>query len=119
MFSVMVVLWCFAWRALKRDFSIPALRRLFITIAVIFLCYGIAMEFVQRYFVINRSFDMGDIIADAIGCAAGLIFSTRRYIKKIDPCRNRGSQPKLTAYEKIDCFYNKKNYKSITQIYCH
>jgi len=41
--------------------------------------YGIAMEFVQKYFIPFRSFDLGDIIADGIGCAAGYLFAIKRF----------------------------------------
>lgn len=51
-------------------------------IAIIAFLYGIGMEFVQRYLVLNRSFDGGDIIADGIGALAGYLFSSRTYIKK-------------------------------------
>jgi VanZ family protein len=57
------------------------LRKIFITIGITWLCYGVAMEFVQEYCIPNRSFDMGDIIADGTGCLLGVIFSTRRYKK--------------------------------------
>jgi hypothetical protein len=40
------------------------------------------MEFVQKFFIKNRSFDLGDVIADAVGCGMGLIYSLKRYIKK-------------------------------------
>jgi hypothetical protein len=33
------------------------------------------MEFVQKYWVINRSFDEMDMVADAIGCFLALIVS--------------------------------------------
>jgi hypothetical protein len=94
MFALMVVLWCSAWHSLqpgrKKDITATAnygersrkQSRVFMIIALVFLCYGIAMEFIQLYFVANRSFDVGDIAADAIGCVAGVVFSTRRYIKK-------------------------------------
>ena len=39
------------------------------------------MEFIQKYFIPNRSFDVGDIVADGVGCAAGLLISLRLYIK--------------------------------------
>jgi VanZ family protein len=77
MFSILVTLWCLALRARRNN-----LRKLFLTIAIVFLGYGIAMEFVQLYFIPFRSFDVGDIAADAIGCALGWLFCTRRYIKK-------------------------------------
>jgi hypothetical protein len=50
-------------------------------VALSALLYGIGIELIQHYFIKNRSFDTGDIIADAAGCAIGLVLS-RRYIKK-------------------------------------
>lgn len=42
-------------------------------IAVLCSLYGIAIEFIQENYVPNRSFDIGDIIADCIGSFAALI----------------------------------------------
>ena len=79
MFAIMVTLWC--WAMLK-IFSISTrLRTVFIWIGLLSLSYGIGMEFVQKYFINNRSFDEGDIIADAVGCTLGVLFSLKRYIK--------------------------------------
>ncbi|MDI3320269.1 VanZ family protein [Pinibacter soli] len=36
---------------------------------------GILLEFVQKYYIPNRSFDLYDIMADACGAAAGFLFS--------------------------------------------
>ena len=80
MFSIMVFLWC--WATLRLNFEKEKLKRVFILFAFICLAYGIGMEFVQKYFVANRSFDTGDIIADGVGCFAGLLFCMRRYIPK-------------------------------------
>jgi VanZ family protein len=80
MFSILVILWC--WAMLKK-YSVGArLRTLFIWIGLISLVYGVGMEFVQKFFVNNRSFDEGDIVADAVGCTLGVFFSRKRYIKK-------------------------------------
>lgn len=81
MFSLMTVLWCWYWFLLKKNVTSVKLRKFFITIGITWLCYGVAMEFVQEYYIPNRSFDMGDIIADGTGCLLGVIFSTRRYKK--------------------------------------
>lgn len=43
------------------------------------IVYGIAMELVQKYFIPLRSFDLGDITADAIGCIAGYFISIRKF----------------------------------------
>jgi len=80
MFSIMVFLWCKTM--LKMDIENKKLKIIFFFIAEICFGYGIGMEFVQKYFIPNRSFDVGDIIADAIGCSVGLVYSIRRYIKK-------------------------------------
>jgi VanZ family protein len=42
-------------------------KRVLVFIALTALLYGIAMEFVQKYWVPNRSFDEWDIVADGVG----------------------------------------------------
>jgi VanZ like family len=80
MFAILVTLWC---RAMLKKYPVGAgLRKLFIWIGLIGITYGIGMEFVQKYFIPNRSFELGDIAADATGCVLGVIFSIGRYIKK-------------------------------------
>jgi VanZ family protein len=80
MFSIMVVLWC--WFAFEIAGKKKRLLPFFIFIAFVFAGYGVVMEFVQQNFVSNRSFDTGDIIADAVGCIAGFLFSRWKYIPK-------------------------------------
>ena len=61
------------------------LKKIIVIIGIVSLLYGVGMEFVQKYFINNRSFDNGDIIADAVGCTLGVLFSLGRYIKKLTP----------------------------------
>ena len=82
MFGILVTLWCLTWYKFPKNGVAGNPKKTFLLIGVAALCYGIIMEFVQHYYVANRSFEVADIIADAVGCAAGVIFSTRRYIKK-------------------------------------
>jgi VanZ family protein len=82
MFSILAALWCRYWYLLKMSEHIYKFRKAFILIGLICLGYGIAMEFVQKYFIPLRSFDIGDIVADAVGATIGSVFSIRRYIKK-------------------------------------
>ncbi|HUR64872.1 MAG TPA: VanZ family protein [Chitinophagaceae bacterium] len=79
-FSLMVFLWC--WFFYKSAIKKANLINYFLVTALCCFAYGTGMEFVQKYFVSNRSFDLGDIIADGVGCVAGLIYSWGRYIKK-------------------------------------
>ncbi len=80
MFAILVTLWC--WAMQKRNSDGVRISALFIWIGLASLAYGIGMEFVQKFFIPNRSFDVGDIIADGVGCTLGVIYSIRRYIKK-------------------------------------
>lgn len=80
MFGLITFLLC--WGIYKKKAPSRKLYTYFIAVAAFCLLYGIIMEFVQKYWVVNRSFDAGDIIADGIGSAFGGIFSVRRYVKK-------------------------------------
>jgi len=70
------------WGIYKGKTDIEKKRRNFILTGIICLGYGIMIEFIQRYFIPNRSFDIGDIIADGVGSLVGVIYSSRKYIKK-------------------------------------
>lgn len=81
MFSIMVFLWC--WGIAKSTGKTKQqLKKSFIWVFVISSAFGIAMEYVQENLVVNRSFDVGDIIADIAGAAIGLAYSWYRFIKK-------------------------------------
>jgi VanZ family protein len=79
LFMILVILWSKLYSHKKNTQS--ASRKIFFKIMVVGCFYGIAMEFVQKYFIPFRSFDLGDIIADGVGCLAGFFYS----IKKSDP----------------------------------
>jgi hypothetical protein len=80
LFAIMVFLWC--WAMLKIYTANKRLKVIFIEVGIVGLIYGIGMEFVQKYFIPFRSFDVGDIIADAAGCIIGVVYSISGYIKK-------------------------------------
>ncbi len=71
LFGSFVFFWCmyYATRKEKEDF----LNRRFVLILFIGCFYGIGMEFIQKYFIPNRSFDVLDILADTLGAAAGFL----------------------------------------------
>lgn len=70
MFSLLVFFFALAFKnkALQHSWVLPL-------IAALALSYGIAMEYVQKYYVANRSFDVTDILADGAGCIIGWWFS--------------------------------------------
>lgn len=67
MFMLLTGLWCLGLRK----------KKFFLTITLVGIAYGIAMEFVQRYCIPNRSFDSWDIVADAAGSVAGYFLAVR------------------------------------------
>jgi hypothetical protein len=78
LFAAIVVTW--SWGVHKGAIQNPSGIFFWITIAAIL--YGTGMEFVQKYLVVNRSFDGADIIADAVGAYTGYLFSRKVFIKK-------------------------------------
>jgi VanZ family protein len=68
-FLVLLFVW---FRALQ----IKSLQA-YILIVIIALAYGFTIEIIQDRFIPNRSFDMGDLIADAIGSVVGILLWDR------------------------------------------
>lgn len=48
-----------------------ATKKLLIYIAIVCALYGVAMEYVQKYFAFERDFDYYDMVADGVGCIIG------------------------------------------------
>lgn len=70
------------WAIFKNNKKPGKNRSYFIIAGLLCIAYGVGMEYVQKYYVPNRSFDVGDIIADSVGSVLGTVYSIRRYIKK-------------------------------------
>lgn len=49
------------------------LQKTFLRTMIVACLYGIAMEFIQKYFIPNRDFDIYDIAADCVGALGGFI----------------------------------------------
>ena len=78
LFAILTCLWCQAFFNVNNQNSAS---RIDFKVATGVTVYGIVMEFVQKYFVVMRSFDIIDILADAVGVLIGaLIF--RRLVPK-------------------------------------
>jgi VanZ family protein len=88
MFFLLTSLFCFPVGKVAEN--ITAIKSRFISVALVVLAYGIVMEFVQKYFVAGRSFDVADILFDGLGSFAGMVALTAFVYKKIGPDRNRG-----------------------------
>ncbi|ODT35092.1 MAG: hypothetical protein BGN92_04335 [Sphingobacteriales bacterium 41-5] len=78
LFAILVWTFCRAFYE-KRPSS--NLVYTFIIITITSILFGLIMEYVQKNFIPNRSFDEGDLIADAIGAVAGYIISCWLYLR--------------------------------------
>ena len=50
-------------------------KKMLIKISILFVMYGVSVEFIQKYFASERSFDISDMIADTVGCCFGYMAS--------------------------------------------
>ena len=80
LFGILVVLSC--WGSWSRAKEIPSQSNTFAWLAVWATAYGIGMEFIQDWYIPNRSFDVGDILADGVGAGLGGWFAHWRFLKK-------------------------------------
>jgi VanZ family protein len=72
LFGSFVFLWSFYYGAKLGTKNFPYKQSFFILI--IACLYGTAMEFVQKYFIPNRDYDIYDIAADVVGAIVGFLF---------------------------------------------
>jgi VanZ family protein len=79
LFAILSFLFC--WGIYKITVPIFEKKKQFIQTGILCLLYGIVMELVQRYFIANRSFDAGDVVADGVGAFLGVFYSLKKYIK--------------------------------------
>lgn len=75
LFGMNVLFW--GWHYSTSDRDDKSLRTIFITATVLTIILGVVMEYVQKYFIPNRSFDGYDIVADAVGCILAGIWLLR------------------------------------------
>jgi VanZ family protein len=73
LFAVLTFLWC-------RVLTVYSAKK-FIMVAMACLLYGVVIEFIQGSCIPFRGFEVGDIIADAAGCAVGFLVSKRWLLK--------------------------------------
>ena len=72
----------FLWQYPFLNYAKSQLKVMLI-IPILALAYGIAMEFVQKYFTASRTFDVTDMIADGSGVIIAIIVS--RLVAKNKP----------------------------------
>ena len=77
MFGLLTIFWGYPFLKMTKG-SV----KLFYKISLIVIFYGTAMEFVQKYWTVGRSFDIFDILADSFGSIVACFFLIARLKKK-------------------------------------
>lgn len=73
LFAMLIFLWKSSFNSNLDNYNLILL--------LLALLYGLSVEFIQKYFVPNRSFDLYDVLADMAGSIVGLIVWLRAYKK--------------------------------------
>jgi VanZ family protein len=76
LFAVLVLLWSLPM--LHRIKIKSRLQSVLIWISLTFILYGIVIEIIQGRYIPNRTFDIDDMVADAIGCGLGFFLAKRQ-----------------------------------------
>jgi VanZ family protein len=82
MFGGLVFLFC--WPFYKSEFSSQQRIYYFIKIAIATSIWGLTIEFIQKYFIVGRSFDLLDWAADSFGALLAFLFCKKMFIRTFD-----------------------------------
>ncbi len=81
LFAVLVWLFFRAIAGARGRMTVGRTRILVLTLLAAGIIYGLSIEFIQKDFIRNRSFDLWDVMADAVGSLIGLSISLRKYLR--------------------------------------
>lgn len=79
LFGVLQLVCC--WPYTKSNLTPIQQRNTFVVVALLAVFYGIAIEFAQKYYIPNRSFDGFDIVADSFGACTACVLYIRQVVK--------------------------------------
>jgi len=65
----------FSYPFTKSGYPLAKKQNCFLLIALAGITYGTVMEFVQKYWIPGRSFELLDIAADSVGSLLALVYS--------------------------------------------
>lgn len=78
-FLFIVLMALFMYPAHQRIQNLSKKTIVYLLLFTLFCLYGIIIEFIQRDYIENRSFDIGDIFADCAGCFIALIYAFKKW----------------------------------------
>lgn len=94
-FAIFVGSWCFYFKSRLLPFT---QLKLAFFLVFLFACFnGIIVEYIQKFFVSNRSFDTGDILADVL--SSGISYGICN-VMLLNESRNNSTESTL-QHEKV------------------
>ncbi len=75
-----ILYFLFAW-PLRYGYTIDQRKKWFLLILFSAIAYGTIMEFVQKYLIPNRSFELLDIAADSTGSLLAYLYSFKKWLR--------------------------------------
>ena len=78
-FALLALLFC--WPFYNSSFNSKERLQYFIKIAIATCIWGLATEFIQKYFVPSRSFDLLDWTADSLGAFIAFWVSSKKFLR--------------------------------------
>ncbi|MFT3982152.1 MAG: VanZ family protein [Ferruginibacter sp.] len=79
-FGLMVIL--FVRPIAMSRIAVDEKRKYYIQITVFTIIWGLTTEFIQKYLVTGRDFDLWDFAADAVGCSIACWFSLKYLLNR-------------------------------------
>ncbi|MEP6615038.1 MAG: VanZ family protein [Ginsengibacter sp.] len=79
-FGLLAVLFC--WPFYKSGYASKERLQYFVKISIAVSIWGLAIEFIQKFFIPGRSFDMVDWAADSTGAALSYWFCSKMFTRR-------------------------------------
>jgi hypothetical protein len=79
LFAVLVFL--FIYPMSKLDLALAIKKNMALKIAIAACIWGLTTEFIQKFFIPDRSFDMYDLVADSFGILIAYTWCRIKYLK--------------------------------------
>jgi VanZ family protein len=73
----------FCWPFYKSHFNNKKRLQYFIKIAIAASLWGLTIEFIQKFYIPGRSYDLLDWAADSVGALVSFLFCRKYFIKKL------------------------------------
>jgi len=80
MFGLLALLFMYPFK--KSETGRNGKKTTFVYISLALCAWGLATEFIQKYLVTGRNFDLTDWAADSMGITLAWIFALRYFLKK-------------------------------------